>query len=237
MLTFTAVASLLMTGCASEQASTSRQAEGVAAVVGSEQPSASPTAAPTSDEDTNTDSNETTDENSQAEQASPEATPSEIATESIEPTDNRVASWVSYKTRNCVTNATSANIVLEWNPNMQNGKSEYLKPSELKKTLGPSAFDCAVSYATFNGEFGDFTIEGKALETENDGRGITFRFSGEPVRPVRSDKFAVLTWADEANPGRTLKARASTTDELEQYDQIQVYPIEIRISETRTSSG
>ena len=88
MLTFTAVASLLMTGCASEQASTSRQAEGVAAVVGSEQPSASPTAAPTSDEDTNTDSNETTDENSQAEQASPEATPSEIATESIEPTES-----------------------------------------------------------------------------------------------------------------------------------------------------
>ena len=77
LLTCAAVASLLMTGCASDQTNTSRQADGVPAVLGSEQPSASPTATPTSDEDTNTDSNETTDENSQANQASPEATPSE----------------------------------------------------------------------------------------------------------------------------------------------------------------
>lgn len=88
MLTFAAVASLLMTGCASEQASTSRQAEGVAAVLGSEQPTASPMVTPGSDGDASTDSDETTDENLDADQASPEVTPSEIASESIEPTES-----------------------------------------------------------------------------------------------------------------------------------------------------
>ncbi len=244
LLTFAAVTALLMTGCASDQTNTSRQAEDVnAGLVGSEQSSASPAPVSQDDEDAVNDSEETTDENPQANQTSPEATPSDNESESVEPiestkpSDDRVGSWVSYKTRNCVTNATSENIVLEWDSNMQNGKSEYLKPSELKKTLGPSAFDCAVSYATFNGETGYFNIEGKALKTENIGTELYFSFPGEPVRPVRSDKFAALTWADESKPGRSLKARASTTDELVKYDQIKVYPIEIRISETQTSSG
>lgn len=65
MLTFAAVASLIMTGCASQQTSTSRQAEGVAAALGSEQPSASPTATSASDGDASTDSDETTDEYSE----------------------------------------------------------------------------------------------------------------------------------------------------------------------------
>ena len=88
LLTCAAVASLLMAGCASEQASTSRQAEGVTAgLLGSEQPSASPTVTPGSDGNASTDSDETTDENLDADQASPEATPSEIATESIHRAD------------------------------------------------------------------------------------------------------------------------------------------------------
>lgn len=163
--------------------------------------------------------------------------PESSSISSASPTVDRNASWTAYKTRICVTNTSSTNIALEWNPNMQNGKSEYLKPSELKRTLGPNAFDCAVSYATLNAEFGDFTIDGKALETENNGVEIYFRFPGEPHRIVRSDRFAVLTWPDEAKPGRSLKARATTTDELERYEQSQVYPIDIRISETQTNEG
>ena len=93
LLAFAAATSLLITGCAAGQSSTSRQAEGVpAALVGSEQPSASASAPLVgSDEDAGTDSDETTDENSEepstAPDDSPTASDAETATAIVDATE------------------------------------------------------------------------------------------------------------------------------------------------------
>ena len=250
MLTFAAVTSLLITGCAAGQSSTSRQAEGVTAgLVGSEQPSASSGAALLgSDGEANTDSDETADESSEANQASPEATPRENDSESIEPiesiepTDNRVAGYFANRMRVCVTNDSSSTIAVRWSPSMLTGRKqsglspEYLPPDQLKKTLGPGAFVCAASHATDAGtEDARLYIEGQETTIVNSGQEFLVYFEDRKSRDwvLTPNAPMTFTWPSGITDDRMIEARVTTTGKLEPFDQIQAYPIDFHVSDAR----
>lgn len=153
----------------------------------------------------------------------------------VETETDREASWLANKMRICVQNTSSDPITLEWDSYMQNGKSEYLKPYELKKTLGPRAFDCAVSFASFGSEIARVELEGQRIRIENTGM-VNFDITFGAVGSVglASSKPVESTWPSGITEGRLIEARVTTTDELIQYDQIQVYPIEIQVSDANS---
>ena len=160
------------------------------------------------------------------------------ATNDAEPTveteTDREASWLANKMRVCVTNSSSAPIALEWDSYMQNGKSAYLKPYELKKTLGPSAFDCAVSYAWVGSEIARLYIEGQKISIENAGiLDFYVRFEKSVEADLTSNNPVVSTWQSGITDDRLIQARVTTTGKLEPFDQIQAYPIDIRVSDAR----
>ena len=150
----------------------------------------------------------------------------------VETEIDREASWLANKMRVCVTNSSSAPIALEWDSYMQNGKSAYLKPYELKKTLGPSAFECAVSYAMFGSEIALFDLEGQGIRIENIGlANFDIKIGASPSTGLTSSEAVESTWPSGITEGRSIEARVTTTDELVQYEQIQVYPIDIYVSD------
>ena len=143
---------------------------------------------------------------------------------------DRQASLLANKMRICVQNTSSDPITLEWDSYMQNGKSEYLKPYELKKTLGPSAFDCAVSYAWVGSEIALLYIEGQKISIENAGiMDFYVRFEKSVEADLTSNNPVVSTWQSGITDDRLIQARVTTTGKLEPFDQIQVYPIDIRV--------
>ena len=143
---------------------------------------------------------------------------------------DRKASLLANKMRICVQNTSSDPITLEWDSYMQNGRSEYLKPYELKKTLGPSAFDCAVSYAMFGSEIALFDLEDQGIRIENAGiANFDIKFGESMSTGLSASEPVVSTWSSGITEGQLIEARVTTTDALVQYELIQVYPIDIRV--------
>lgn len=169
------------------------------------------------------------------------ASASASATSSASEVD-RQASAFANKMRVCVTNDSSSTIAVRWSPSMQTGRKQsglqpdYLQPDQLKKTLGPGAFVCAASSAANGGsEEAILYIEGQKTEIVNNGQEFLVFFEDRESRDwvLTPNKPMAFTWPSGITDDRLIEARVSTTSELEPFDQIQAYPIEIRVSDAR----
>ena len=160
-----------------------------------------------------------------AESVSPPATPdaSEV---------DRQASLFANPMRVCVQNRAATPIALQWAGYMRDNKGEYLKSGALERSLGQNAFDCAVSWGPFD-EKAEFNIEGQPTSILNDGVRFSVRFDDAPKSFVLTPSQPVtFTWDSEDVDGRSIEARVTTPgDELVQYDQLNVYPIDIQVFE------
>ena len=160
-----------------------------------------------------------------AESASAPATPnaSEV---------DRQASLFANPMRVCVQNRAATPIALQWAGYMRDSKGEYLKSGALERSLGQNAFDCAVSWGPFD-ERAELNIEGQQTSILNDGVKFSVRFDDAPKSFVLTPSQPVtFTWESEDVDGRSIEARVTTPgDELVQYDQIKVYPIDIQVSD------
>lgn len=145
---------------------------------------------------------------------------------------DRQASLFANPMRVCVQNRAATPIELQWGEYMRDSKGEYLTSSALKRSLGPNAFDCAVSRGPFD-ELAQLVIEGQRTEILNDGVKFSVAFEDAPKRSVLTPSDPVtFTWKSKNVDGRSIEARVTTTgDELVRYDQINVYPIDIQVFE------
>ena len=145
---------------------------------------------------------------------------------------DRQASLFANPMRVCVQNRAATPIALRWGEYMRDSKGEYLTSSALKRSLGPNAFDCAVSWGPFD-ELAQLVIEGQRTEILNDGVKFSVAFEEEPKRSLLTPSEPVtFTWKSKNVDGRSIEARVTTTgDELVQYDEINVYPIDIQVFE------
>lgn len=160
-----------------------------------------------------------------AESASPPATPNASKVD-------RQASLFANPMRVCVQNRATTPIALQWAEYMRDSKGEYLNSGALEKSLGQNAFDCAVSRGPFD-EKAEFNIEGQQTSILNDGVKFSVRFDDAPKSFVLTPSQPVtFTWDSENVDGRSIEARVTTPgDELVQYDQLNVYPIDIQVFE------
>lgn len=138
------------------------------------------------------------------------------------------ASLFYYKLHVCIQNKTSSPVVLEWDDSMLDDTRSYLKPEDVKKTLGPEAFACAFTYATNQSEEnGGAVIDGNDFSFWNGDQDIEV-FSSS-YRDVISEPNKVyvreLNWPDR----RPFEYRVSSTLKLDTFNKITAYPIELRL--------
>lgn len=144
------------------------------------------------------------------------------------------ASLFYYKLHICIQNKTSTPVALEWDDSMLDDTRSYLKPEDLKKTLAPDAFACAFTYATYHSEeYGGALIDGNHFSFWNgdqDTEVISSSFQDTISEP---NKVYVreLKWPDR----RPFEYRVSSTLELETFNKISAYPLEMRLYDPPSS--
>lgn len=146
---------------------------------------------------------------------------------------NRDASWFVNKMHTCVQNKTSEPVTLYWDANSQNDKGEYLNQADLTKTLGPSAFSCAVSFAFIGEEHSSFALEkenGKwdNVSVVNNTSQFALLLPEKKVhvlKPGVSPEFLLL---DSGNQQLMLQVRIK--NELQTIGNVKVYPVDVYIT-------
>lgn len=144
---------------------------------------------------------------------------------------NREASWFRNKNHTCVQNKTSEPIQLKWSSYMQNDKGDYLNENELTKTLGPSAFACAVSFAYIGEEHSLFTISSKGASREVRisayGRWL-LRLDGSEYKPWDGGLSPVYELFGSSDQKLLLQINAK--DNLRTIGSLEVYPVDVYIT-------
>lgn len=145
---------------------------------------------------------------------------------STESEDNRDASVYFNKFRVCIQNKTSGNLDLEWDSSMLTDQNEYLNADQLKTTLGPDAFSCAVSHAKLTLEAAEWKVAGYQMFAEVDARAWYVYSAGERLLPLKPN--APVTQVLESPNKPTLRYESSTNGELRTFDKVKAYPIDVR---------
>lgn len=145
---------------------------------------------------------------------------------STESEDNRDASVYFNKFRVCIQNKTSGNLNLEWDSSMQNDKGEYLSADQLKTTLGPDAFSCAVSFAELTLEAAEWKVAGYQMYAEVDARAWYVYAAGDDLIAIQPN--APVTQVLESPNKPTLRYESSTNGVLRTFDKVKAYPIDVR---------
>lgn len=140
----------------------------------------------------------------------------------------RDSSLFYYKLQVCIQNKTSSPVVLEWNDSMLDDTRSYLKPEDVKKTLGPDAFACAFTYATNQSEeYGGAVIDGNNFSFWN-GDLNTEVYSSSFKDTISEPNYVyvrALRWPDR----RPFDYHVSSTLTLETFNKITAYPLEMRL--------
>ena len=145
---------------------------------------------------------------------------------STESEDNRDASVYFNKFRVCIQNKTSGNLDLEWDSSMQNDQGEYLNADQLKTTLGPDAFSCAVSFAELTLEAAEWKVAGYQMFAEVDARAWYVYSAGAELIPIKPN--APVTQVLQSPNKPTLRYESSTNGVLRTFDKVKAYPIDVR---------
>lgn len=138
------------------------------------------------------------------------------------------ASLFYYKLQVCVQNKTSSPVALEWDDSMLDDTRSYLKPEDVKKTLGPDAFACAFTYATNQSEeYGGALIDGNHFSFWNGDLNTEVYTSSFQDTISEPNKVYVreLRWPDR----RPFEYHVSSTLKLETFNKIRAYPLEVRL--------
>lgn len=158
--------------------------------------------------------------------SSTSAEPGSTAEPSSTTEDNREASVYFNKFRVCIQNKTSGNLELEWDSSMLTDQNEYLSPDQLKKTLGPDAFSCAVSHAEYTIEVAEWMIAGYQMFAEVDARAWYVYSAGENLVPLKAN--APVTQVLKSSNKPTLRYESSTNGVLRTFDKVKAYPIDVQ---------
>ena len=145
---------------------------------------------------------------------------------STESEDNRDASLYFNKFRVCIQNKTSGNLDLEWDSSMQTDQGEYLSADQLKTTLGPDAFSCAVSHAALTIEAAEWKVAGYQMFAEVDARAWYVYSGGERLVPIKPNEPVTQVLKGRNKP--TLRYESSTNGVLRTFDKVKAYPIDVR---------
>ena len=145
---------------------------------------------------------------------------------STESEDNRDASVYFNKFRVCIQNKTSGNLDLEWDASMLTDQGEYLSADQLKTTLGPDAFSCAVSHAKLTLEVAEWIVAGYQMYAEVDAKAWYVYEGGKTLVPLKPNSPVTQELKYQNRP--SLVFEASTNGELRTFDKVKAYPIDVR---------
>lgn len=149
---------------------------------------------------------------------------------------DREASWFVNKMRVCISNKTAQPITLFWGEYMQGDDGEYLPEEQRRRTLGPDAFNCAVSYAGAGNEDAYFALQETATSFRllNDWTSSGYYFYidepryDEPysnrIYPSQTQDFEATT-----SSGQRLTLRVTLKETLRKVGNVEAYPVDVRI--------
>ena len=153
---------------------------------------------------------------------------------STESEDNRDAGLYYDKLHVCIQNKTSSPVVLEWSDWMFDDTHSYLKPEDVKKTLGPDAFACAFTHSTNQGqEQGAAVIDGNNFSFWNGDLGTEVYSSSHEDTISEPNKVYVREL--KSPDRRPFEYHVSSTLKLETFNKIKAYPLDLKLYDPPSS--
>lgn len=158
--------------------------------------------------------------------------PPVVASEQVSTQDN-LGNFLVNPLYVCVQNKTQEPLAFEWSQFMKNTSGNQLDQELLTKTLGPDAFECAVSYSEKGNEHAEFKVQGTKLIVDNSGlswymgKGITL---GENV-DLYINQWNKWPFTGSTAEKRKYVMRGIANDKLRNINKVRAYPIDIQIIE------
>lgn len=145
-------------------------------------------------------------------------------------TEDRQANWLVNQMYLCIQNKTERPLSLVWSEYVKDTSGNQRDAEQLSKTLGPDAFDCAVSYSYRGNEHAEFKIEGHTLIASNSG---AIWFIGNDLHSeyelLRTGKVTTWPFTGSTDEQRAYEMRGFGTETLRTFDKVKAYPVDIQI--------
>lgn len=146
-------------------------------------------------------------------------------------TEDRQANALVNQLYVCIQNKTAEPISLVWSEYMKNTSGNQLDSEQLSKTLGPDAFDCAVSFSYHWNEHAQFKIEGTTLVASNSGETWLIGNSTNEYDNLRRGQVTTWPFTGSTDEQRRYEMRGVGTYTLRTIDKVKAYPVDIQIVE------
>ena len=144
--------------------------------------------------------------------------------------EDRQANWLVNPMYVCIQNKTEQPLSLVWSEYVKDTSGNQRDAEQLSKTLGPDAFDCAVSYSYRGNEHAEFKIEGTTLIASNSG---AIWFIGNNLHSeyelLREGKVTTWPFTGSTDEQRSFEMRGVGTETLRTFNKVKAYSVDIQI--------
>lgn len=144
--------------------------------------------------------------------------------------EDRQANWLVNQMYVCIQNKTERPLSLVWSEYVKDTSGNQRDAEQLSKTLGPDAFDCAVSYSWWGNEHAEFKIEGTTLVASNSG---AIWLIGHSIHSeyelLREGKVTTWPFTGSTDEQRRYEMRGFGTETLRTFNKVKAYPVDIQI--------
>lgn len=146
------------------------------------------------------------------------------------PAEDRQANWLVNQMYVCIQNKTERPLSLVWSEYVKDTSGNQRDAEQLSKTLGPDAFDCAVSYSWWGNEHAEFKIEGTTLVASNSGAiWLIGHSTHSEYELLREGKVTTWPFTGSTDEQRRYEMRGFGTETLRTFNKVKAYPVDIQI--------